>query len=147
MILTQTIHCQPAAARAPLVVVRGRTQAHGCCLRHTHAPPPYHTSSHNQSCARPPGDNSLYEPASLRPASLTLDRPPPSACPSLCFTLRCAINSNNTRRYPGVETAHRLFGRLNKSISESCCGKKYTAVAFQYCCWSGQIHPPPETAA
>lgn len=114
MILTQTIHCQPAAARAPLVVVRGRTQAHGCCLRHTHAPPPYHTSSHNQSCARPPGDNSLYEPASLRPASLTLDRPAPSACPSLCFTLRCAINSNNTRRYPGVENSSQAVWKVEE---------------------------------
>lgn len=121
MILTQTIHCQPA--RAPLVV-RGRTQAHGCCLPHTHAPTPYHSSSFTQSCARPPGDNS--HPTSPhpcdQPASLTTAHHP-RACPSLCFTLRCAVNNNNTHRHPGVETARRLCGRPKKSTPESWCGK------------------------
>lgn len=118
MILTQTIHCQP---RAPLVV-RGRTLAHGCCLPHTRTTP-YHTSSFTSPVQGRPATTNHHEPASLRPASLTTAHHP-SACPSLCFTLRCAVNSNNTRRcYTGVEIAHRLCGRLKNSIPESFAGK------------------------
>ena len=147
MILTQTIHCQPA--RAPLVV-RGRTLAHGCCLPHTRTTP-YHTSSFTSPVqGRPATTHHHHQPASLRPASLTTAHHP-SACPSLCFTLRCAVNSSNnnnsTRRCPRVETACRLCGRSEKSIPERYCGKTYTVVASQYCCWSRQIHLPSETAA
>lgn len=74
--LTKLLCC----SRAPLVV-RGRTQAHGCCLRHTHAPTTYHSSSQHQSCARPPGDD--YIPATSQP----YDRPSPKRVPFSLFHL------------------------------------------------------------
>ena len=97
---------------------------------------------------RPATTHHHHQPASLRPASLTTALHP-SACPCLCFTLRCAVSSsnNNTRRYIGAETVRRLCGRSRKSIPDSCCGKTYTVVASQFCCWSRQLHLPSETAA
>lgn len=95
-------------SRAPLLVVRGRTQAHGCCLRHTHAPP-HTTPLPNIS----PVQGRPATTTSLRPASLTTAHHP-SACPSLCSTLRCAINSNNTRRYPGVENSSQAVWKVEE---------------------------------
>lgn len=107
--MTQTIHC---CSRSPR---RSRTHSGARLLFTTHHSIPllFPSPVLCKAARRQP------RRANIPATSLTTQHP--SACPSLCFTLRCAINSK-TRREPGVETAHRLCGRL-KSISESCCGK------------------------
>lgn len=108
---------------------------------------PHHTSSQHQSCARPPGDKSLYQPESLRPPSLTLDRPPPKRVPFSLFHL--ALRDQERQHTPlswGRDSSQAVW-KVAEEYTGELLREKYTVVASRSCYWSGQIHLLSEKAA
>jgi hypothetical protein len=89
---------KPSTTRAPLVV-RGRTHSARTAVYDT----PLHTTHLFPSSVLFKADRLQLLRASTPATSLSLSTKHPSACASLCFILRCAINSK-PRHFSGVET-------------------------------------------